>query len=205
MLGELSDTFGDDRRDIEFYEEYILNNERLLKIKAAERLRHNPVSRNVWDDVLQEGRLVQFTVLKKRPESTREYVSAAMSHRIVEVISRDQWTGSECKRGHPIDPLRRPSERDSVDDETLHLDEIVESSNWVDEVINAYHHGEIAQALDQLTFTQRQQVFARFWLGMSEPEIAAIQGVSVSSVSRRWTQEIKPRLVEELGHLVGTV
>ena len=77
--------------------------------------------------------------------------------------------------------------------------------NWVDEVINAYHHGEIAQALSALTFTQRQQVFARFWLGMSEPEIAALQGVSVSSVSRRWTQEIKPQLVGQLGHLVDTV
>ena len=189
----------------DYITEVIDCNERLLKIKAAERLRHNPASRALWDDVLQEGRIVQMTVLRKRPDATRQYVSASMSNRMTEVIMRDAWTGSEAKRGHPIDPLRRANERDSVDDETLHLDEIVESSNWVDDIINAYHHGEIAQALSALTFTQRQQVFARFWLGMSEPEIAALQGVSVSSVSRRWTQEIRPQLVGQLGHLVDTV
>lgn len=197
----IHDTFGDDRRDVD-YEEYLLSNERLLKIKAAERLRHNGAARALWDDVLQEGRLVQWTVLEKRPDASRQYVHAAMSHRMTEVIMRDAWTGSEAKRGHPIDPLRRAGERDSVDDETLHLDEIVESSDWVDEVISAYHHGEIAQALDQLTFTQRQQVFARFWLGMSEAEIAALQGCSVSAVSRHWTQDIRPQLVAQLAHLI---
>lgn len=202
MHGELSDTYGNDRRDVEYFEEYLASNERLLRIKAAERLRHNPVSRNLWDDILQEGRLIQFTVLTKRPDATRQYVHAAMSKKITECIVRDAWTGSEAKRGHPVDPLRRPLERDSVNDETLHLDEIVDSSDWVDEVINAYHHGEIAQALAALTFTQRQQVFARIWCGMTEAEIAALQGVSVSAVSRHWTQDIRPQLLEKLGHLI---
>jgi RNA polymerase sigma factor (sigma-70 family) len=200
MDSPIHDTFGDDRRDID-YEEYIRDNERLLKLKAGERLRHNEMARDIWDDVLQEGRIVQWMVLKRRPESTSQYVSGAMSHRIMEVIVRDAWTGSEAKTGHPIDPLRRRAERDSVDDETMGIDEIVDSSDWVDEVIAAYHDGEIQQALSSLTFTQRQHVFARFWCGMSEPEIAALQGVSKATVSRHWRQDIRPRLARRFAHL----
>jgi RNA polymerase sigma factor (sigma-70 family) len=202
----IHDTFGDDRRDIDFaeeYDEYIRANERLLKLKAGERLRHNPLARDIWDDVLQEGRIVQWMVLKRRPESTRQYVSGAMSHRITEVIQRDAWTGSEAKTGHPIDPLRRRDERDSVDDETLGVTEIVDSSDWVDQVIRSYHDGEIAEALSALTFTQRQQVYARFWCGMSEDEIAALQGVSKATISRHWRQDIRPRLARRLELLAG--
>lgn len=196
------DGYGDDRSLEDYITEVIDSNERLLRLKAAERLRGNPTSRDIWDDVLQEGRLVQMTVLRKRPEASPQYVHASMSHRMTEVISRGAWTGSEARRGHPVDPLRRPAERDSVDDETLHLDEILDGASWVDEVINAYHHGEIAQVLSALTFTQRQHVFARFWLGMTEPEIAVLQGTSVSSVSRHWTQDIRPQLLQQLGHLI---
>jgi DNA-directed RNA polymerase specialized sigma24 family protein len=198
----IHDTFGDDRRDID-YEEYIAGNERLLKLKAGERLRHNQMARDIWDDVLQEGRIVQWQVLKRRPESTSQYVSGAMSHRITEVIQRDAWTGSEAKRGHPIDPLRRHTERDSVDDETMGIDEIVDSSDWVDEVIRSYHDGEIAEAMAALTFTQKQHVYARFWCGMTEDESAALQGVSKATVSRHWTNDIRPRLARKLELLAG--
>jgi DNA-directed RNA polymerase specialized sigma24 family protein len=139
-------------------------------------------------------------VLRKRPDATSQYVHASMSNRMSEVISRGAWTGSEAKRGHPIDPLRRPAERDSIDDPDVTV--VISSGDWVEQVTNAYHDGEIAQALSSLTFTQRQHVVARIWYGLSEPEIAAIQDVSVSTVSRRWTQEIRPQLVERLGHLI---
>jgi RNA polymerase sigma factor (sigma-70 family) len=199
--GGIHDTFGDDRRDID-YEEYIRSNERLLKLKAGERLRHNQLARDIWDDVLQEGRIVQWRVLERRPESARAYVSGAMSHRISEVIKRDAWFGYEAKTGHPIDPLRRHDERDSTDDEEFYY-EVVQAADWVDHVMLAYHHGEIAQALSALTFTQRQHVYARFWCGMSEDEIAALQGVSKATISRHWRLDIRPQLQGRLAHLLG--
>jgi DNA-directed RNA polymerase specialized sigma24 family protein len=199
-MAPLLDGFGDDRSLEDYITEVIDSNERLLKIKAAERLRGNPTSRDIWDDVLQEGRLVQMQVIRKRPDATSQYVHAAMSHRMSEVISRGAWTGSEAKRGHPIDPLRRPAERDSLDDPDW--DVVISSGDWVEQVISGYHDGEIAQALDALTFTQKAHVVARIWYGLSEPEIAAMQHVSVSTVSRRWTQDIRPQLVRRLGHLI---
>jgi RNA polymerase sigma factor (sigma-70 family) len=195
----LQDGYGDALSSEEMAE-YIEANELLLRLKAAERMRGNERATDVWDDVLQEGRIVQFEVLKKRPGSAREYVSASMSHRIIEVLTRGTWTGMERTHGKPRDPLRR-GDRDSVDDETLQLDEVVDGSGWVESVQMAYHHGEIHQALAALTFTQRQHVVARIWYGMSEPEIAALQGCSVATVSRHWVKDIRPRLVEELAHL----
>jgi DNA-directed RNA polymerase specialized sigma24 family protein len=201
MSRELSDGFGDDRSNLD-YEEYLLDNERLLKLKAGERMRGSDVASDIWDDVLQEGRIVQWTVLKKRPSSPPAYVSAAMSHRIIECLTRGTWTGMTRTHGKPLDPLRR-RDRDSVNDETLGLTEVIEAADLVDDVAVAYHHGEIMSALNALTFTQRSYVFARFWLGKTNPEIAAERGLSTSEIERQWRVNIRPALVEELPHLIN--
>jgi RNA polymerase sigma factor (sigma-70 family) len=199
-MSGLQDGFGDDLT----IEEYIQSNERLLKIKAAERTRGSEIARDIWDDLLQEGRIVQWTVLAKRPSSERSYVSAAMTNRMKECISRGTWTGLETHQGRPRDPLRRPAtSRSSVDDETLQLDQVVDQADWVEQVLVGYHDGEIAQALDQLTFTQRRHVVARFWYGMTNAEIALQQGCSKQTVERQWRTEIRPRLVAQLGHLAS--
>jgi RNA polymerase sigma factor (sigma-70 family) len=195
----VQDGFGDDRRDID-YEEYLASNERLLKVQVAERLRTDSRARDIWDDTLQEGRLVQWEVLQKRPDAARAYVHAAMANRIGEVLSRGTWTGMPTAQGKPRDPLRR-GDRASVDDETLQLDQVVESSDVLDQVLMAYHEGEIHQALDRLTFTQRRAVVARFFYGMSYAEIAAMQGCSKQTVERQWRTEIRPQLAEELARL----
>src|SRR4029079_11305741 len=102
------------------------------------------------------------------------YVSAAMSNRITEVVTRGTWTGMSRTHGKQLDPLRR-RDRDSVDDETLQLDEVLQASSTLDEVLLAYHQGEILEALAAMTFTQRAHVVRRFWGGWSNAEIAAAQ------------------------------
>lgn len=203
MSRELSDGFGDDRSDLD-YEEYLLDNERLLKLKAGERMRGSDVASDIWDDVLQEGRIVQWTVLKKRPSSPPAYVSAAMSHRIIECLTRGTWTGMTRTHGKPRDPLRR-RDRDSVNDETLGLDEVIQAADLVDDVAVAYHHGEIMAALNALTFTQREYVVLRFWGGFSNVEIAALQGKTPGGVGAIWSRDIKPRLADKLELLADMV
>jgi DNA-directed RNA polymerase specialized sigma24 family protein len=189
----LQDGFGDDLS----VEEFLQSNERLLKLKAGDRLRGHGDATDVWDDVLQEGRIVQWQVLAKRPDAPRSYVSAAMSNRIGEVISRGTWTGMETHQGRPVDPLRR-RDRASVDDETLQLADVVDAVDVLDEVLTGYHHGEIYQAINALTFTQRRYVFSRFWLGMSNAEIAAERGLSKGEMERQWRVNIRPQLVAQL-------
>ena len=203
-MSSVQDGFGDHLTPAEM-EDYIASNERLLRLKAAERTRGNVSSNDTWDDVLQEGRIVQFTVLTKRPDAPRPYVSAAMSQRIVEVLTRGTWTGMETHRGRSTDPLRRPlKERESVDDERLQLDQVVDSGDWVEHALLGYHQGQIAQALDELTFTQKEAVVLRFWGGWTNAEIAARQGISKAEVERQWRGRIKPQLIEALAHLAST-
>jgi RNA polymerase sigma factor (sigma-70 family) len=195
----IQDGFGDDRRDID-YREYLLSNERLLKIKVAERMRGNSSSSDIYQDLLNEGRIVQWEVLEKRPDAPREYVSAAMTNRIMECIRRGTWTGLERTHGKPVDPLRRPlHERESTDDPDV--DVVVSSGDWADGIQMAYHHGQIMQALNLLTFTQKLAVYRRFWEGLSNEEIAARQGCSKQTVERQWRTEIRPALLQQLGHL----
>jgi RNA polymerase sigma factor (sigma-70 family) len=197
-MGGLQDGFGDDLT----IDEYIQSNERLLRLKAGERTRGNDTARDIWDDLLQEGRIVQWAVLQKRPDSARSYVSAAMSNRIIECITRGTWTGMETHQGRAMDPLRR-RDRDSVDDETFGAEAIVDQADVIEQVLQAYHDGEIHQALDQLTFTQRVHVVARFWYGWTNAEIAARQGCSKQTIERQWREDIRPHLVRELGHLLN--
>jgi RNA polymerase sigma factor (sigma-70 family) len=192
-MAGIQDGFGDDLA----IDEYIREHEGLLRLKAAERTRGNRNSNDTWDDILQEGRIVQWQVLAKRPDAPAAYVSAAMSNRIMECILRGTWTGMERRHGKPLDPLRR-GDRDSVDDETLQLDQVVDQADWVEHALLGYHQGQILAALNELTFTQKEAVVLRFWGGMTNAEIAARQGISKQTVERQWREIIRPALVEEL-------
>ena len=192
-MAGIQDGFGDDLA----IDEYIREHEGLLRLKAAERTRGNRNSNDTWDDILQEGRIVQWQVLQRRPDAPAAYVSAAMSNRIMECILRGTWTGMSRTHGKPLDPLRR-GDRDSVDDETLQLDQVVDQADWVEHALLGYHQGQILKALDELTFTQKEAVVLRFWGGMTYAEIAARQGISKQTVERQWREIIRPALVEEL-------
>ena len=197
----IQDGFGDDQEQIDL-DAYIRENERLLRLKTAERTRGNASSNDTYDDLLNEGRIVQWEVLTKRPDADRRYVSAAMSNRIMECLKRGTWTGLERTHGKPVDPIRRPlHERSSVDDPDV--DVVISSGDWADRVAMAYHHGEIMQALNSLTFTQRVYVYERFWEGRTNPEIAARRGLSTGEVERQWRVNIRPSLLGQLEYLAA--
>lgn len=62
------------------------------------------------------------------------------------------------------------------DSEDVMLRMASEDPSVLDQVIEAYHAGEIAKALDLLTPKQREYVIARFWHGMSEAELTQLFG-----------------------------
>lgn len=176
---------------------YIRDNERLLRLKSAERA-NNPAD---WDDLLNEGRIVQWEVLAKRPDAPRAYVSAAMSMRLTEVAMRGKWFGMPSQQGKAsVDPLRR-SDRDSFDDPDSDI--VVVAAETLDRVLLAYHYGEISQALNDLPERHREYVLLRFWGGYSNAEIAAQRGILGKEIERQWRVLIRPRLAGVLSHLAG--
>ncbi len=71
------------------------------------------------------------------------------------------------------------------------------------DVFSSYHHGEIMEAINSLTPTQREYVYRRFWLGQLQPEISEAMNV-VNAGTSYWTARYGARnkLAETLAHLV---
>lgn len=188
----LSDGYGDD--DSFFVEEMIRSKERLLHIQAAERT-SDP---NTFEDLINEGRIALWEVSQKRPDAPPAYYHAASGMRIKEVATRGLFFGQKGTQGRAKDPLRR-RERDSLDDPDFY--EVVVAAEVLEAVLLAYHDGEILQAISGLPARQREYVILRFWGGLTNPEIAARQGLSTQTMERTWRESIRPALTEKLGHL----
>lgn len=189
----IDDSFGD--QDL-WFEDRIKERDRLIQIQVSEQSRDT----GIRDDLINEARLTVWEVLSKKPDATG-LLSVATRRRINELVQRGQrWTGMDTKHGHPVDPLRRPHE--TTDDEDHPV--IVEAADLLSGVEMAYHHGEILDAIRSLPRAHQEYVILRFWSGYTNPEIAAIQQVNATNLSRTWIQVIQPVLKQRLGHLVGT-
>lgn len=125
----------------------------------------------------------------------------AVRQRVSELVKRGfLWTGMEGHRGREIDPMRR-TDRDSIDDPEWDVQ--IEAADALAAVEWAYHHGEIHEALRSLPERHREYVVLKFWGGMSNPEIAARQSLSIATVERDWREKIKPQLADDLAHLAA--
>lgn len=150
-------------------------------------------------DAIQEARIAAWQSWTKH--QSRAYMNIATRQRLMQHVYRDQWFGT-TPSGRDMDPIRRAN-RDSLDDPDCDL--VLVAQQVLDSVMLAYHEGEIVEAINALTPDQREYVVLRFWHGMTNPEIAAIQGKSVGAVSSAWSTYIAPSLRSRLAHLVGIV
>lgn len=77
------------------------------------------------------------------------------------------------------------------------------ASGELDSVFTAYHHGEIMEAINSLSETQKEYVYRRFWLGQIQPEISKAMNV-VNAGTSYWTARYgaRTKLAEKLAHLV---
>lgn len=73
----------------------------------------------------------------------------------------------------------------------------LEGPDYLDSIEVSYHAGEIYDALDALTPTQRKYVMARFWGGMDTSELKELFGYDPTSLWR----DAKPRLQNQLDYL----
>jgi DNA-directed RNA polymerase specialized sigma24 family protein len=133
----------------------------------------------------------------------RAYLNIATRQRLMAHVYRDQWFGTK-PTAHEKDPIRR-ADRFSLDDPDNVIDVVLDSATWIDQVLLGYHQGEIVEALNALTFTQREYVVLRFWGGFSNVEIAALQGKTPGGVGAIWSRDIKPKLAGKLELLANMV
>lgn len=168
--------------------------ERLNSIRAREKA--HPGAE--YDDLLQEARIAvwlqaEAAVGKGDP---RAWLSAVSGNRITEAATRQTWTGHTRVHGQPTDPLRQNAKQ-SMDDPDFTLWESLDGPAWLDGALLAYHRGEIARAIAELSPRQKQYVILRFWHGYGHMEIKREFGMSEST----WAGA-KQSLREKLLHLV---
>lgn len=187
-FGELSDV----EKVLLEEEDFIVRNARHALVKKMGR----SFSEGLDEDAIQEARIAAWQSWIKH--QNRAYLNIAVRQRLVAHVYRDQWFGTK-PTAHEMDPIRRSS-RDSLDDPDI--DVVLTANESLEAVLMAYHDGEIVEAINALSPTQREYVVLRFWCGMTNPEIAAVQGKTPSGVSSIWSKAIRPSLLERLSHLV---
>lgn len=160
------------------------------------------------DDLAQEGSIAMwraFSTYDETKGALPSWLTTAARLRMRDVaLSHGRWTGHEPMRGRaePNTTSLDAVVEDGTDDQALVYDDVL------DGVEVAYHHGEIAQALNALTDEQRQYVYLRFWAGL-DPASRAPGEVALRAefpvMAKRWLWEnrngARVRLATELAHL----
>ena len=85
------------------------------------------------------------------------------------------------------------------------LADLIHGPDIIEQTELAYHHGEIAVAVSQLSPQQRRYVIARFWLGLSGNEMVTL-GVFAYDPSSLWNCKrngARWKLQSALGHLAS--
>jgi DNA-directed RNA polymerase specialized sigma24 family protein len=116
-----------------------------------------PKRPNDWLDLAQEGWIAMWKALKTFDPgrgAEASYLTTAARLRMVDCLRRDLWTGTPGARGH-----RRDAPAVPVDPDWDWVDELVSSDAVYAELEAAYHHGEIAAALDALPVRDRAWIY----------------------------------------------
>ena len=96
-----------------------------------------------------------------------------------------------------------PASVDMTDVETWDVFADLSNSEALEHVHNAYHSGDILEAIRNLTPKQREYVIRRFWKGQSYTEIKeAMGGQNPAALWSKKFYGARDRLARQLAHLV---
>lgn len=198
--GELDQGYGDtDIADI------VARYERWSHATAGATLGGVGTMHPLYDDLRQEGMIAIWRALRERG---RRADNAVYLTKVARSRMRDiAWSGRPMTGGDSTPgPKSRPATF-AVDFEALAdedpLMSLLEAVDALSAVEWAYHHGEIAQALNGLSEADRDYVVRRFWGGWTDTEVAALRGTSNKVVQQDWARRIRPRIAESLRRLEG--
>lgn len=156
----------------------------------------------------------QHAVTQKRGDETRKRLSTTVRSLRAELGREPKTDEIATAMGiHPVTVRKQmkklhltPTE---VKAQVTSLDAMIEAygteavfgaADRYEEMVLAYHYGEIHEAVADLDPIYREYVYLRFWCGSSDPEIASTLGTRV-----HWSDRVRPRLLERLAHLEGAL
>jgi RNA polymerase sigma factor (sigma-70 family) len=167
----------------------------LVEIMAAERTRDHP---ELFDDAVQEGMIAAWRAHEARGDRSPAYYHAAARHGVLSVLRGRHSFGHEGRRGWqdahdssvPLVVRSEDGEESMVaDPEAIWAQEEVESGP---------RFAEIRRAVAELDPEDRAIVFGRYWLDVGYAELADSLGRPAGTLSRRWSEKIRPLLAERI-------
>lgn len=171
----------------------------LIEIMASERTKERP---DLWEDAVQEGLIRAWRVLTDRPGSDRAYVTAAARRGVGDVLRGRPLTGEEGRRGY----MDAADHSDPLVVETADGEEFATEpadASAEDAFLAVDYRDEVRAAVGRLEPEDRDVVFLRYWRDLGYREISPIVGKPAGTLSRRWTETIRPRLREDLAPLAA--
>lgn len=143
-----------------------------------------------WEDLAQEGWIAMWKAHQKFDPSKGQgdltmWLKANARWRMKTVLSR---TRSDLA-----------VDWDQADDDGIWQ---LEAGDVVDDIMSAYHDGEIQAAIDALTPRQREYVMLRFYLGYQHPELEGHFGYNPGGLWSSKKNGARLKLADALKHLV---
>lgn len=168
------------------------------------------VELNWREDIVQEGRIAMWQAMSTWNPKKGALPSWLTSHanwRMKSVLTRKIWTGQPTNAGTPNELLsyrgiQTPLSLNKLMENVNGIDEFIKAAQLPDSIEIAYHHGEIAQALSELTPSQRRYVWLRFWKDVRGQELKAAFGYEPQGFWTSPKNGAKWKLKKQLAHLM---
>lgn len=159
-------------------------------------------------DVAQEGNIElwrHYRRLENTPEPDRGRIAAAMARRRMFAVAKGgragRLTGHIPSQGS-VTMTDKPILDQPVNEQQTLADVLMPAlEDAYEEVLLAYHYGDVHKALADLRPDFREYVRLRFWEGLTNSEAARRLGLSTSTTDNRWKRTIQPGLRKALDHL----
>ena len=185
--------------------------ERELLLRYRPRLRRMAASMTLQfpdraDDLAQEAWIALWLATRTydgRDGVTLDYWLIRNAHDRMRVMIR-HWT-AQCRDARRTELAGDPREKIEAysDDHTSEFTGTASDTVWVElttdlvGIENAYHYGEIAQAMAELTPRQREYIYLRYCRGLDTAALTAHFGYPPKTIG----QQARKNLAKSLAHL----
>lgn len=167
--------------------------EGLAQVMAAER-----DAGPLHDDAVQEGLVAAWTAAQRHPDKPPAYYHRACQYGVVSVLRGRPMTGTEGRQGWqdahdhaaPLTTTTPEGEEHTHDQADPAAQAALEAIEHRDPTLHA--------ALAALPDQDRHLVWLRYWLGLGFTECAQHLQRPAGTLSRRWSQTVRPALADAL-------
>lgn len=175
----------------------------LVEIMAAERSKECP---HLFEDAVQEGLIAAWQAAESRPDAPPAYVHAAARYGVLSVLRGRPMTGEEGRRGwQDAYDYSEPIVATTPDGDEYLVAEPTDPFSERD-FANAEVSDDVRAAMKAIEDPlDRTIVYLRYWHDLGFTEIAQIVGRPAGTLSRRWTEIIRPALRERLAGVAHAV